>query len=97
MFHTAWRFPLGHRVECIRDGRLVEAGVGVALGLIECISAWFSVQLNIKRHGCFGFFSRLGQKGGKHGSAAARSDKNILPVDYGSTVERHRLEYRIKS
>ena len=34
MFHTAWRFPLGHRVECIRDGRLVEAGVGVALGLV---------------------------------------------------------------
>ena len=59
MFHTAWRFPLGHRVECIRDGRLVEDGVGVALGLIECISAWFSVQLNIKRHGCLGFFSRL--------------------------------------
>ena len=97
MFHTAWRFPLGHRVECIRDGRLVEAGVGVALGLIECIWAWFSVQLNIKRHGCFGFFSRLGQKGGKHGSAAARSDKNTQPDDFGSTVERHRLEYRIKS
>ena len=63
MFHTAWRFPLGHRVECIRDGRLVEAGVGVALGLIGVYFSDFQFNLTSKDMVVSGSFLDWGKKG----------------------------------
>ena len=64
MFHTAWRFPLGHRVECIRDGRLVEAGVGVALGLIGVyFYLGFQFNLTSKDMVVSGSFLDWGKKG----------------------------------
>ena len=79
-----------------------------ALGQVEaCISGYFEYFMlhyvlespDLAGSGPYilGFSWRLGRKGGKQGSAAARSNNNTQPDDFGSTVERHRLEYRIKS
>ena len=44
-----------------------------------------------------GFFGQLRRKGGKQGSAAARSNNNNHPVGLGNTVEGQSSAYRRRS
>ena len=108
MIRSLDRSSAGLTPSLANKGRRSRDLVAEALGQVEaCISGYFKYFMlhyvlespDLAGSGPYilGFSWRLGRKGGKQGSAAARSNNNTQPDDFGSTVEGQRLEYRRRS